>query len=348
MPTEESEAHRLKQKFGAGSAQTRVFDEWDEGERQCFLSNVQLEVGEYPILGHWKDTCNWLLTTTRRVIWANPDKQSFELRNENIKSVGWSSGPEGWPGQDPSSPRDTLVFVDGKPDVRGHCGFYSPWLHFIDYSGTRYEVFLESGKILKGIRNSIWQLSGGWQRSLEDVETPGKKKSAPTGSDAYRAGRLEFTFEKYPEKRKVTRLFSMLDSDVQEFLKSRVELNVEEQPVLAFYADSSTWYLATSRQIIWTSASGVHYIRYQDIDKMGWSDGPEDLMECEHKKVITTNGERFCKICRSSSPWFYVATSNGQRHEIAIEAGSASHIWDCFRLMCNLERIHPRSDAHSP
>jgi hypothetical protein len=236
-----------------------------------------------------------------------------------------------------------MVFVDRKPDVKGHCGFYSPWLHFIDYSGSRYEAFLESGKVLKGIRNSIWKLSGGWQRSLEVVETPGKKNSAPTGSDSYRAGRMEFTFEKCPEKRKMTRLFSMLDFDVQEFLKSRVELNVEERPVLAFYANSSTWYLATSRQIIWTSLSGVHYIRYQDIDKMGWSDGPEGPKECAHENVIFTNGERFCKICRSSRTWFFVATSNGQRHEIAIEAGSASHIWDCFRLMCNLERIHPRT-----
>lgn len=273
MPSEESEAQRLKQKFGAGSAQTKVFDEWDEGRRQSFQSNVRLEDGEYPILAHWKDTTNWLLTTTRRVIWTNPDKQTYELKNENIKSVGCSSGPEGWPGQDPSSPRDTLVFVDGNPDVRGHCGFYSPWLHFIDYSGTRYEAFLESGKILNGIRNSIWQLSGGWQRSLEDVEKADKKSPAPTGSDAYRAGRLQFTFEKYPEKRKKTYLFSAFDSGVQKFLKSRVELNGEEQPVLAFYEDADSWYLATSQGIVWPSSSGVHYIRYQEIDKMGWSDG---------------------------------------------------------------------------
>lgn len=96
--------------------------------------------------------------------------------------------------------------------------------------------------ILKGIRNSIWQLSGGWQRSLEDVNEPDIKSGAPTGSDAYRAGRLEFTFENYPEKRKKTHLFSAFDSDVQKFLKSRVELNVEEQPVLAFYEDANTWH----------------------------------------------------------------------------------------------------------
>lgn len=30
-----------------------------------------LEDGEHPILGHWKDSANWLLTTTRRVIWTN-------------------------------------------------------------------------------------------------------------------------------------------------------------------------------------------------------------------------------------------------------------------------------------
>lgn len=34
MPSEESEAQRLKQKFGAGTAQTRIFDEWDEGGSQ--------------------------------------------------------------------------------------------------------------------------------------------------------------------------------------------------------------------------------------------------------------------------------------------------------------------------
>ncbi len=260
MPSEESEASRLKRKFGVGSAYTKVFDEWDEGGRLSFLSKARLEDEEHPILGHYKNASNWLLTTTRRVIWTNSDKQSYELRNENIKSVGWSSGPEGWPGQDPSSPRDTLVFVDGTPDVRGHCGFYSPWLHFIDYSGARYEAFLESGQILKGVRNTIWQLSGGWQSSLEDVKQPDRDTAAPAGSDAYRAGRLEFTFEKYAKTMEKTRLLSKFDSDVQGFLKSRVKLNVEEQPMLAFYEDSDTWYLATSQRIIWASSNGVHYI----------------------------------------------------------------------------------------
>jgi len=342
-PTEESQAVRLKRKFGDGTAFTKTIEDWDESVRQFLLSKVCIEDGEYPILGHYKDGSSWLITTTRRVCWANPEENCYELRNENIKSVGWSSGPEGWPGQDPSSPRDTLVFVDGNPDVRGHCGFYSPWLHFIDYSGTRYEAFLESGKILKGLRNSIWQLSGGWQRSLEDVEQPGKTSSAPTGSDAYRAGRMEFSFEKYAEKRKKTRVFSAFDSAVQEFLKSRVELSAEEQPVLAFYENSNTWYLATSQRIIWPSLSGVHCIRYHEIDKMGWSDGPHGPTECEHENVIYTNGERFCKICRNRSSWFFVEPSNGQRAEIAVEQGSTTHIWTCFRLMRNLERIHPRT-----
>lgn len=343
MPSEESEAQRLKQNFGAGSAQTKAFDEWDASRRQFFQSNIRLEDGEFPILGHWKNKANWLLTTTRRVIWTNPDKQSYELRNENIKSVGWSSGPEGWFGQDPSSPRDTLVFVNGNRDIKGHCGSYSPWIHFVDYSGIRYEAFLESGKVLKAIRNSIWQLSGGWQRSLEDAKVANKASSVQTGSDLYRAGRLQFTFNKYAEKRTNTALFSEFDSELQKFLKTRMELNVEEQPVLAFYADSNTWYLATSQRLIWPSSSNVHYLPYQEIDKMGWSDGPEGPRECAHEHETLRNGERFCKICLSNSPWFFLSSSNGQRHEIAIEAGSAIHLWDSLKLMCSLERIHPRT-----
>ncbi len=75
---------------------------------------------------------------------------------------------------------------------------------------------------------------------------------------------------------------------------------------------------------------------------MGWSYGPDGAKECEHENVIHKAGERFCKLCCSSSPWFFVATSDGRRHEIQIESHSAIHIWDCFSLMSRLERIHPR------
>jgi hypothetical protein len=149
-PNETSEADRLKTKFGSGSVHTRVFNEWAESIQEFLLTQVSLDQSEIPILAHYRSSMrdangaglvlgsdsspNWMLITTGRVAWTNPDQSHYQLRHEDVEQVGWSSGPAGWPGRDLSSPPDTLVWIE---DGRGHCKHYSPWLHMIDLSGKR-------------------------------------------------------------------------------------------------------------------------------------------------------------------------------------------------------------------
>jgi hypothetical protein len=37
-----------------------------------------------------------------------------------------------------------------------------------------------------------------------------------------------------------------------------------------------------------------------------------------------------------------LVATDGRREEIAIEPGSATHLWKCLILMCRLEEIHLR------
>lgn len=154
---------------------------------------------------------------------------------------------------------------------------------------------------------------------------------------------MECKFLKIGRTLKKTGLFSTFDPEIQTFLTSRLELGQDEQPVIAFFDDAERWFLATSRRIIWPKKRKIHHTWYRAINKMGATYGPQGLQPCEHDlRTKKSNGKPFCKLCLAGSPWFYVTTSLGRRHEFPIEPGTSFDIWDCFHLMSVLEKIHPR------
>lgn len=357
-PSEEAEAARIKSKFGKGSELTKVFDEWAEPVRAFLLSQARLEDGELPLLAcrqsisvvvsfvssqnHGNDVVSsWFLLTTRRILWQSPGQILCQARLEDIESVSWSSGPDGWPGRVPSSPPDTLVYTE---KGIGHCGFYSPWLAILDFAGQRFEVYLEPGRNLRAIRNLLWQLSGGWQRASERAVQANlasqQTDSFVVGSDEYRAMRLEKDFQKHGEVYSEN-LFRSLAPYTQEFLLAEAHLQTAELPVFAFFQDSENWFLATSRRILWSRPTFKHQLRYGQIKDLGQSEFKK-LRENEGDGMSTEERTKKIGEIKSSSPWFYFEDNLGIDHEALLPPGGPLFaIWNTTLFMMQLDRIHP-------
>lgn len=162
--------------------------------------------------------------------------------------------------------------------------------------------------------------------------------SAPT--DAHKVSQLKSEFEKDPESFKMTRLFSDFSAEVQDFLNSKVDLDSEECPGIAFYEDSDCWFVATSRRIVWWKSKGSHHVRYDDLGKMECTEGPIVPGTCRHADATVVDGRRVCKKCQHSSPWFFLESIGGRSFFMRIEPNTASKLWNCFKLMCQLEQNH--------
>ncbi|MBP6745835.1 hypothetical protein KA344_11415 [bacterium] len=358
-PSEVLEAARVKQKFGKGSELTKVFEEWDEQVRVFLIAQAQLEDDEVPILAYYRvvskedpllarqklrneETSVWFLLTTRRVLCHSPDQKFQQLRLDEIESVAWSSGPDGWPGRDPSSPPDTLVYTE---NGRGHCRFYSPWLAVSKFSGERFEVFLEQGKVLISVRHLLWQLSGGWKiasaRAAQASLAMKQSDSLVVGSDAYRAMRLGKDFQKNGDAY-LKYLFQNLAPDKQEFMLIGAQLQLEELPVFAFVEDSETWFFATSRRVLWSRPSFRHQLRYGQIRKMGMSE-LEAAIRQSHTVGTWDAQKNKIGMLKSSSPWFYFVDDSDVQWDVLLPPGGPMFaIWSAMRFMVQLERIHPR------
>lgn len=234
---EYSEIRKLKNKFGESSELTKVFDEWIESTQAFLLDQAKLENDESPILAFYQPDVSWFLLTNTRLLWTNPDAHFYELRLGDIEKVGWSSGPDGWGGRDPNDPPDTLVYVnESSLQGKGHCGHYSPWLHFVDRSGKRFEAFLEKGN-LKRIKNLIWQMSGGWKTSFDRAtkENQEAKQNDPElGSDAYRARRLEGDMLGHG-KQYSSWFFKALSPEIQNYFLSQGPFDENELLVYGFF-----------------------------------------------------------------------------------------------------------------
>jgi len=175
MPRKLSEkaiASRLKLRFGKGTEQTKVFDEWQKSTQKIFRSRLKFEPGEIPVVAFYQANENfaaaallffqappdkWCLLTTRRILWSDLNGLANEIKLVNIVYVGWSSGPDDWPEREKST----------QPDVNyplgngyGNCEEHSPWLQIVVNSGQRFDIFLEIGA-LTNIRNAIVQLLPG-------------------------------------------------------------------------------------------------------------------------------------------------------------------------------------------
>ncbi|MDQ5934403.1 MAG: hypothetical protein QG574_1709 [Cyanobacteriota bacterium erpe_2018_sw_21hr_WHONDRS-SW48-000092_B_bin.40] len=314
-PSEESEAARVKQKFGKGSELTKVFEEWDESVRVFLFAHSNLAVGEIPIVACYQSEASWVLLTTRRTIWTDPDDGKCELKLEEIEDIGLSSDLE--------SRRSLFVF---------------------DSSGGRYEVYLEPGRTLVAMRHAIWQLLSGWRKSSGRPERTraGLMQADPptTGSDAYKALRLEKSLLKQSQVYS-TKLFRSLTVDWQDFLLAEAQLQPEELPVFAFVEDSETWFLATSRRVLWSRPSFKHQLRYGQIRKMGMSELDMVMRQYEASGDWDAWKEKI-GVLKSSSPWFYFVDDRGLRWDVLLPPGGPLYaIWSVMRFMVQLERIHP-------
>lgn len=164
--------------------------------------------------------------------------------------------------------------------------------------------------------------------------------SAQAGSDADKISQMKSEFENHPTPFKKTKLFSDFDPSVQEFLKSKLELEQDECPGIAFYDDSDCWFVATSRRVVWWRSKGSHYVRYHDLGKMECTEGPIVPKACTHDGAYVVDGRRICKKCEHASPWFFLESIEGRSFFLRIEPHTASKLWSCFNLMCQLEDNH--------
>lgn len=365
-PSEQSETIRLKSRFKVTSDVTKVFDNWNESIRSFFQSTTPLEDGELPIIAFYQSETHWFLITSRRLRWSNPDQSSYELRHENVRSVGWSGGPEGMTLRDPVDPPDTLI-TSG--DGKGHCKYNSSWLHIVDYSGKRYDAYLQN---LTELRNTIWQLSAGWFNASKEAAEQNEqsaKSIPPAGSDAYKVLRLRSDVEKnYAEQltstiahqckeagRKVPNDYLQLtllcenidDSTIGYFCEEFGALQDSEIPILACCTKFNSGILITSRRMFWNFNNKNSVVRFSDVESFGMSYGPQgalidwiNMNDCLWKDP---QGRRLwpSKVANSQSPWLFGELIDGQRFEIYFEPGQRKYMIEhCLRKMMRLEKRH--------
>lgn len=162
-----------------------------------------------------------------------------------------------------------------------------------------------------------------------------------TGSDAYKALRLEKSLLKQSQVYS-TKLFLSLTVDLQGFLLAEAQLQSEELPVFAFVEDSETWFLATSRRVLWSRPSFKHQLRYGQIREMGMSE-LEAAIRQSHTVGTWDAQKNKIGMLKSSSPWFYFVDDSDVQWDVLLPPGGPMFaIWNAMRFMVQLERIHPR------
>ncbi|MFA7339705.1 MAG: hypothetical protein WC028_23185 [Candidatus Obscuribacterales bacterium] len=161
-----------------------------------------------------------------------------------------------------------------------------------------------------------------------------------TGSDAYKALRLEKSLLKQSQVYS-TKLFRSLTVDLQGVLLAEAQLQSEELPVFAFVEDSETWFLATSRRVLWSRPSFKHQLRYGQIREMGMSELDKVMRQYEASGDWDA-WEDEIGMLRFSSPWFYFVDDCGVQLDVLLPPGGPLYaIWSAMRFMVQLERIHP-------
>lgn len=359
----------IKQRFGAGTERTKVFDNWEQSIKDFLLARVPLLDDEMPVLAHYKtdtgmylakvdsDPVSWCLLTSRRVVWRNPDGQIFELYIADIERVEFSSGPDWWPLRDPDSEPDNLVFVSdektmlyliagqkSEQPLRGSCGRYSPWLYVIDTGGRRYEIFLEVGHT-KSVKYAIWFLVCANRNRYETAKTANRfadeNLSEPTGSDRYKARRFSHNInDKYRNH-----LFGALPDAERDLINTSLELYPEEICVFAFIEDEANWLAMTTRRIVWKRQAVIYELEYTDINKIGMT----EIERLENEKVPpNTSASEFWEKRRIqlrgiklSATLLYFEDHGGARYEAFSPPGILSVVWNATELMIRLARIHP-------
>lgn len=140
-----------------------------------------------------------------------------------------------------------------------------------------------------------------------------------TGSDAYKALRLEKSLLKQSQVYS-TKLFRSLTVDLQGVLLAEAQLQSEELPVFAFVEDSETWFLATSRRVLWSRPSFKHQLQYGQIREMGMSELDKVMRQYEASGDWDA-WEDEIGMLRFSSPWFCFVDDCGVQLDVLLPPG---------------------------
>ncbi len=258
--------NELKNKFRIRTEFTKIYDELNVVETKYFNDNVKFLDGETPILAYYEAGYSWFLLTTFRVIWANPDKEVYELNLDEIAYVKVTSGPERWR----KKQLDPRFFT---PEEQERAVRYCPWILFSDVSGRTFEAYPEEEAVSQ-IRHLIWHLSSGGKKAYETAKVElerAKTVTPPAGSDAYKVFRMERDILKHGNAYSEW-FFEKLGTGVQQFLRSAVTLDDQELPAYAFFESEETWLLTTSRRVAWSRPGFRHQLRYGQIGAAGLSE----------------------------------------------------------------------------
>ncbi len=147
--SDEYRVYRCEKKFWNESDQLKYFKNFDEEVQEAILSQVALQPGEIPIVAQF-DTRNWVLVTTRRVIWKAGEMLNV-LGYAQIRTMGWSAGPKAAETRlDPSQVE--LKWFNDDNEIENTKG-RSPWFFIFDSFGNRHELLMRPGDLIE-----IWNV----------------------------------------------------------------------------------------------------------------------------------------------------------------------------------------------
>jgi hypothetical protein len=118
---------------GNDGTYTKLFDRWGSAEQRLLLAHVTLRDGEVPVIGSFIDPNNWLLLTTRRLVWSTTGK-AHTLENAAISEV--------------------KVDLQSLRDQRRRLT-ENQYLQLTTIDGERHSIELEAGAPLSGIWNVL-------------------------------------------------------------------------------------------------------------------------------------------------------------------------------------------------
>ena len=195
----------------------------------------------------------------------------------------------------------------------------------------------------------------------------------PTGSDAYKARRLQHNLAKLriaeksmisyfqergqdttaqsnhlAEKVHCLRSFEELEPEIQSWILERVNCQSREIPILAYYIDHESWMLITSRQMIWSSPTNgkIMQLAYTAITRVSSSLGPggswSDWVDAKEAEKTGATAP-FDKLAHVASPWILIKQSNASQNEFVVPQLIKHELLEQLSFITRIANIHPPS-----
>lgn len=164
----------------------------------------------------------------------------------------------------------------------------------------------------------------------------------PTGSDAYKAIRLEKYFSKHYSG-SPSKIFGLLPKEEQDFFLAVTLLNTDEIPVYGIFQDEDTWFLATTRKVTWSRPGFMAALPYWEIQDIGEPEMDTVLSQPEPKSEQEWEDRNAqVKSIKRSMTSLSFEDSRGVRHVATVPpANTLNAIMNSVNYMVQLERIHP-------